>query len=578
MITPERHSGVDQNHIQSAVLIDTDVHDFGSKAIRDREDLIACQEPHEVDSPKALMLEAHVPRPSPAQVSPKVALELCAGSARLTRCFLNEGLSGAVGIDYLRNQSRPVGPVIILDLTSDHGQDVIMKSLRSGNVAVVTLAVPCGTASRARERPLSATRHGPRPLRTEHEPWGTSDLAGVDLVRVQQANVLYKFAIKVFEYCVSHQILVMLENPARSLVWSIPEVAALLDLPGVQDKLYDACMHGGTRLKHQRLRSNISELQDMAGLCDGQHTHEPYTYSRTAGFDTSKEAIYPWEFCENVARLVALALQRKGFKLEAGISRPQAWKISSGRQPRGKMNPKLMSEFKEIAEIIVPHSFNVNALAVGKRLTTVLLQHNGTIIPIGSKFLEMQKGQGTRISATRMSADLNEGKRRKTNICEGAPKETQNENIKLTFGIYRQPSEFVREALALNHPQDCVQALSDRQGRMLSDLMCKSKDEVKQFRTMQLERIKALAKELQPQEDELHSKLPAATRKILEGKRILLLQRLMREAGIPDRGFISRMVAGFELLGDLPETGLFPKQFRPPRISKQELMKTAKVA
>ncbi len=76
MITPERHSGVDQNHIQSSVLIDTDVHDFGSKAIRDREDLIACQEPHEVDSPKALMLEAHVPRPSPAQVSPKVALEL----------------------------------------------------------------------------------------------------------------------------------------------------------------------------------------------------------------------------------------------------------------------------------------------------------------------------------------------------------------------------------------------------------------------------------------------------------------------------------------------------------------------
>ena len=58
-ITPERHSGVDQNHIQSAVFIDTDVHDFdGSKAIRDREDPIACQEPHEIDSPKALMIEA----------------------------------------------------------------------------------------------------------------------------------------------------------------------------------------------------------------------------------------------------------------------------------------------------------------------------------------------------------------------------------------------------------------------------------------------------------------------------------------------------------------------------------------
>ena len=135
MITPERHSGADQNHIQSAVLIDIDVHDFdGSKAIRDREDLIACQEPHEIDSPKALMLEAHVPRPSPAQVPPKVALELCAGSARLTRCFLSESRSGAVGVDYLRNQSKPVGPVIILDLTSDHGQDVIMRFLRSGTL------------------------------------------------------------------------------------------------------------------------------------------------------------------------------------------------------------------------------------------------------------------------------------------------------------------------------------------------------------------------------------------------------------------------------------------------------------
>ena len=81
----------------------------------------------------------------------------------------------------------------------------------------------------------------------------------------------------------------MLENPVRSLAWSIPGVAALLDLPGVQDKLYDACMQGGTRLKHHRLRSNMSELQDMAGLCDGQHTHEPYTYGRNAGFDASKE-------------------------------------------------------------------------------------------------------------------------------------------------------------------------------------------------------------------------------------------------------------------------------------------------
>lgn len=272
-----------------------------------------------------------------------MALELRCGSARLTRCFQAEGLLGDVGIDYVRNKCKPVGPTVTLDLASDHGQEVVWRLLKSGRVVVVSMGVPCGTASRARECPMSAKQHGPRPLRTEEHPWGIPGLRGVEKQRVEVANELYRLAVDIFRYCVAEDIFVILENPKKSLLWSIPEVQSLLNLPYVQDRNYDACTHGGKRLKHQRLRSNIAELQLLPGECDGSHPHEPYAYDRATGqFSTAEEATYPWAFCENVANLTCQGLRRKGILLHADMDRKDLLTISAGKQPRGKCNPKVV--------------------------------------------------------------------------------------------------------------------------------------------------------------------------------------------------------------------------------------------
>ncbi len=73
------------------------------------------------------------------------AVELTAGCARLTRTLSDRGLQ-AVGVDWMKNKSKPLAPVILIDLAAD---DAVSKfeSLLDGNDVVFTHgAPPCGTA------------------------------------------------------------------------------------------------------------------------------------------------------------------------------------------------------------------------------------------------------------------------------------------------------------------------------------------------------------------------------------------------------------------------------------------------
>jgi hypothetical protein len=83
-----------------------------------------------------------------------LAIEICGGIARLTKCLGGKGLD-AVAVDWVRNRSKPVGPNILLDLTTTSGQQVLDKARNSGRVAYAHAAPPCGTASRAKEIPLA---------------------------------------------------------------------------------------------------------------------------------------------------------------------------------------------------------------------------------------------------------------------------------------------------------------------------------------------------------------------------------------------------------------------------------------
>ena len=169
-------------------------------------------------------------------VSTPIALELFAGSCKLSKCLKAHGFL-AYGIDHVKCKNR-VGPCVVLDLTSTKGQEFVLASLESGQVGCVPMAPPCGTSSRARERKISRRLRSigvpePKPLRSPQYPWGFPWLTGRDKLRVDAANECYRFVSKVFELCCRLGIPAFIENPKGSRMWEVPCMAISLKTPKV---------------------------------------------------------------------------------------------------------------------------------------------------------------------------------------------------------------------------------------------------------------------------------------------------------------------------------------------------------
>ena len=79
-------------------------------------------------------------------------IEVCAGSARLSKTFRKLGLR-AMAID--KTTSRGCGAeILVLDLTFDSQLQLLLDIITAEKDRI---APPCGTASRARERPIKTT-------------------------------------------------------------------------------------------------------------------------------------------------------------------------------------------------------------------------------------------------------------------------------------------------------------------------------------------------------------------------------------------------------------------------------------
>ena len=226
--------------------------------------------------------------------------ELFAGSCTLSKCLKLHGFS-SVGIDHKKCKNR-VGPRIVLDLSKVSSANFIKDKIDRNTVFFIPMAPPCGTASRARDKPIPLwlRKRGvpsPPPLRSEDYPTGLPDLGGQNLVRVELANACYETAANVFRHAHGSQVFAFIENPKNSYMWMVPCIAALFQLDGVYFTVFHACMRGGTRDKQTALLHNCAELCKLGARCDGSHTHQQWGVSRSlAGswkFDTAAEAEYP---------------------------------------------------------------------------------------------------------------------------------------------------------------------------------------------------------------------------------------------------------------------------------------------
>ena len=82
-----------------------------------------------------------------------VFAEICAGCAILSKVMQSTCFS-VIPVDYDRNPHKLHLPTVKLNLSDPLQAAVLLDLAESGTLAVLWVAVPCGTCSRAREIPL----------------------------------------------------------------------------------------------------------------------------------------------------------------------------------------------------------------------------------------------------------------------------------------------------------------------------------------------------------------------------------------------------------------------------------------
>ena len=181
----------------------------------------------------------------------------------------------------------------------------------------------------------------------------------MDKSRVDKANLVYDNALKLVLLAHARQAFCIIENPARSWLWSIPEFDALLR-QGFVDVDFQHCKFSPEspemRPKWTRFRTNCKRFLGMSGPCSLDHTHIRWGRNSAGEFNTKHEAEYPDGLCREAAAIIAEELLSAGCDIrpvaldpDMASSKPHKRRRAVlGKQPQGKQLPPLLPEFLEV--------------------------------------------------------------------------------------------------------------------------------------------------------------------------------------------------------------------------------------
>ena len=448
------------------------------------------------------------------------------------------------------------------------GQLQLLDLVADGSpVKLVWLSWPCGTGTRVHDAPLSGER---RPLRSAREPRGRSDIEMSKEVktRLEAENTLVDFGLELISHLDARGIGWIIAGADNSFLWHFQGYPDLLGRSDVSDTLHDLCMVGGTRPKRQRLRGTL-RLPSLANrFCDGSHAHQPWR----AGALPWSAAEYPQQFCDVVVQdiLAHWAAQPRGqggscpaaggpaALLRAAISgaaqsradrRVKAMeKIAAQRQPR-QQRPPLVPEYAEILAYELSAQQRATLQSHLDPLSKNVLKHDvhigDVVFKAGWRILEAERGEG----------------------------QENPDTITTLAGVYHAPEEFLRQALAAEHPFDLPPGLPDRTLNAIFEVLTKGPHGIGRARSQAIQRWRRRAWELDADEWALFDAAPEPIKACWYGstgwegahrpghwprKRTLLWREMLVEAGFPDPDLLVNYIRmGTPVFGEVPRCRAF---------------------
>ena len=143
------------------------------------------------------------------------------------------------------------------------------------------------------------------------------------------------------------------------------------------------------------------------------------------------------------------------------------------------------------------------------------------------------------------------------------------------WGIPWSDAEFVAKASLAGHPCFLESTLPPALSSAIDRFHKSSPAERSKKRVAVLRKWLARANELSVKEKAMHEAMHPCVKKMLDGKRLLVLEEMLREAQYPDMGVVKEFREGSALVGEAPRTGLWPQKLSPASTTESELRESA---
>ena len=504
------------------------------------------------------------------QIGDLYILEICAGSARLSKAALDMGFM-ALAIDHKTTRSCGV-PIQVWDLEDPNQLQLLLDFIEAegDKIAMVWMAPSCGTASRARgRRQPRLEAQGvkvPVPLRSVYQPDQIDGLGGTDKIKTERANILYKAIYDIALLCHSKDIFTAIENPFNSHFWSTTPMQELnQEVPDHKFVSFHNCCHGGDRDKLTSLWVNKNWLDSLEGRCDKQHSHKSWAPTKTrtgVNFPTSEEAAYPHVLCARIISLIAGKVEKMGARQHSTLQEQmhietdtKTDRIVLGCLPRGNKVKPLVAEY---GNYILAFCNPQNDAYVVKLMTT---------LPKGAKI----------VSRRILSGDDD-----RDNVCSKFYKEDVHWGYNklpveaCTIGVPSDPINFLKRAVKAGHPKGLESFVSALVKEAAIKNFHSPPHELAMQRVAFFKKWNSRAMELAEEERAHKAKLPKHCSDVLAGKRLLLFREILQSIDYPDTELINHMGQGFELSGWMHKSGVFLPGNRRPAFDKDTLKRLAK--
>ena len=144
-------------------------------------------------------------------------------------------------------------------------------------------------------------------------------------------------------------------------------------------------------------------------------------------------------------------------------------------------------------------------------------------------------------------------------------------SVQVAYGVPWSEESFIQEAISRGHPSNICGELAPLMMKAIEDNVNKPAEETIMARASWLKRWIQRARDLDGEEKALHSAMPSHRRKILEGKRILLLKEIIQDIQYPDPEIADLIANGFDLIGTSGGGNVLPQDFQPATLTAQDL-------